>query len=60
MANLKKNKYNRVLFGVCSGLADWLGMDVALVRIIFVIGTFFTGTLLLWIYLLMALILPSE
>ncbi len=25
----------RVLAGVCAGLADWIGLDVTLVRIIF-------------------------
>ena len=60
MSKLKKNKYNRVLFGVCAGLADWLNMDVSLVRIIFIIGTFLSGSLLLWAYLLLALILPTE
>jgi phage shock protein PspC (stress-responsive transcriptional regulator) len=60
MSTLKKNKDSRVLFGVCSGIADWVEMDVSLIRIIFIIGTFFTGSLLLWVYLLLALILPSE
>jgi phage shock protein PspC (stress-responsive transcriptional regulator) len=60
MVKLKKNKYNRVLFGVCSGIADYLNTDTALIRIIFVIGTFLTGSLLLWLYLLLAIILPSE
>jgi phage shock protein PspC (stress-responsive transcriptional regulator) len=60
MVKLKKNKHNRVLFGVCSGIADYLNIDTALIRIIFVIGTFLTGSLLLWLYLLLAIILPSE
>lgn len=60
MKILTKNKYNRVLFGVCSGLADYLNTDPTLVRIGFVIGAFLTGSILFWIYLLLALILPSE
>jgi phage shock protein PspC (stress-responsive transcriptional regulator) len=60
MAKLTKNRYNKVFFGVCSGLADWLSIDTALVRLAFVIGAFLTGSLLLWIYLLLAIILPSE
>jgi len=60
MAKLKKNKDNRILFGVCSGLADYLNMNVFLVRIIFVIGILFSGSLLFWLYLLLAIILPSE
>lgn len=60
MAKLTKNRHNKVLFGVCSGLADWLNVDTALVRLAFVVGAFLTGSLLLWIYLLLAIILPSE
>lgn len=60
MSKLIKNKYNKMLFGVCSGLADWLNIDATLVRLAFVIGAFLTGSLLFWIYLLLAIILPTE
>ena len=60
MSKLVKNKYNKMLFGVCSGLADWLNIDATLVRLAFVIGAFLTGSLLFWIYLLLAIILPTE
>lgn len=60
MKSLKKNKYNAKIFGVCSGLADYLNTDATLVRIAFVAGAFLTGSLLVWIYLLLAVILPSE
>ena len=60
MARLTKNKYNKILFGVCSGLADWLNTDPTLVRRVFVAGTFLTGSLLLWVYLILALVLPPE
>jgi len=59
MNKLQKSK-NRMLFGVCGGLAEYLGIDTSFVRIGFVIGTFATGTLLLWLYLLMAIILPKQ
>jgi phage shock protein PspC (stress-responsive transcriptional regulator) len=60
MTKLRKNRHNKVLFGVCSGLADWLNVDTALVRLAFVVGAFLTGSLLLWVYLLLAIILPPE
>lgn len=60
MKTLKRNKYNAKLFGVCSGLADYLNIDATLVRIAFVAGAFLTGSLLVWIYLLLAIILPSD
>jgi len=60
MSKLTKNKYNKMLFGVCSGLADWLNTDATFLRLIFVAGAFLTGSLLLWVYLLLAIVLPPE
>jgi len=60
MKNLYKDQYNRVLFGVCSGLSDYTSIDVSLLRILFIIGTLFSGTLLFWIYLLLAIVLPNK
>jgi len=59
MSNLTKSK-NKSLFGVCGGIAKWLNLDVSVVRILFVIGAIFTGSIVFWLYLLLALILPNE
>lgn len=59
MARLAKSK-NRSLFGVCGGLANYTGLDVSLVRILFVIGAICTGSIVFWLYLLLALVLPNE
>ncbi len=49
----------RMLAGVCAGLAQYLGMDVTLVRLIFVLLAFFaSGGLLL--YIILWLIMPME
>ena len=34
---------NRMIAGVCSGIADYFGWDVTLVRILYVLATFFTA-----------------
>jgi phage shock protein PspC (stress-responsive transcriptional regulator) len=60
MKKLTKNRFKRKLFGVCSGLADWLGLDTTIVRLLFVVGTIMTGSLLLWIYLILAMVLSDE
>jgi phage shock protein PspC (stress-responsive transcriptional regulator) len=60
MNQLHKNSKNKVLFGVCSGLSDSLGIDVSLVRIGFILGAIFSGSILFWVYLLFALVLPTE
>jgi phage shock protein C len=49
----------RVLAGVCAGLANWIGLDVTLVRIIFLILGFITGSGLL-IYLVLWVVMPSS
>ncbi|NDC71988.1 MAG: PspC domain-containing protein [Sphingobacteriia bacterium] len=60
MSQLHKSNKNRVFLGVCGGLAESLGMDISLVRIGFVLGSIFTGSGLLWVYLLLALVLPTQ
>lgn len=59
MNKLTKSK-DRSLFGVCGGIAKWLNLDVSLVRILFVLGAIFSGSLVFWAYILLALILPNE
>jgi phage shock protein C len=59
MNKLLKSK-NRKLFGVCGGLATYLSVDPSIIRIIFVLGTIFTGSALFWIYILLAMVLSNE
>jgi phage shock protein C len=59
MTQLVKSK-NKSLFGVCGGIAKWLNLDVSLVRIGFILGAIFTGSIVFWLYLLLAFILPNE
>ena len=47
-----------MLVGVCNGLAAYFNMDVTIVRILFVILSFFWGMGVL-VYLVMALIIPT-
>lgn len=51
---LRRNALNKVIAGVCSGLADYFDVDVVLVRAIFVASFLFAGVglglyLVLWI-----------
>ena len=51
---LRRNVFNKVIGGVCSGLADYFGIDVVLVRAIFVASFLFAGVggglyLILWL-----------
>lgn len=58
MARLYRSSSDRMLAGVCGGLADYLGMDSTMVRLGFVLLSLFAGTGLL-VYLIAALILPK-
>jgi phage shock protein C len=40
------------VMGVCSGLADWLGVDVLIVRLAVVAATLMTGPLAILLYIL--------
>lgn len=60
MKKLTKDKKNGMVFGVCAGLANSTGIDASILRILAIIGTFATGSILLWIYLLLAIILPVK
>jgi phage shock protein C len=60
MSQLHKSNKNRVFLGVCGGLSESLGLDASAIRLGFVAGAIFTGSILFWMYLLMALVLPTE
>lgn len=60
MKKLTKSIKDRMIFGVCGGLGDYLSIDSSIIRIGFVIGTILTGSILFWIYLLLAIVLPTE
>ena len=50
---------NKVIGGVCSGLAEFFGLDVALVRIAFVIAFLF-ASFGFWLYIILWIVLPVE
>ena len=51
---------NRMIAGVCGGLAEWLGWDPTLVRILYSILTVFTAFSGLIVYLLLWIIMPRK
>ena len=56
---LTKSATNKSIFGVCGGLAEYLDVDVTMVRLAFVLGTLAGGPGLL-IYIALAIVMPSE
>lgn len=60
MTKLYRSRKDKKLFGLCGGLAEVMNVDVTLLRLIAVVTTFFTGGLLIPIYLLAVLVVPNE
>ena len=50
---------DKMLFGVASGLADYLNVDPVIVRLAFLLLTLFGNGIGLVIYIVMALIMPE-
>ncbi len=57
---MKKDKENAMISGVCAGLAKEFNVDATIVRAIFVVLTLMGFGLPIIIYIVMALVMPSE
>jgi phage shock protein C len=56
---LTRSRDDRMLAGVCGGIADYLGVDATIVRLVAVLlGIFSAGTALIG-YLIAAIIIPD-
>jgi phage shock protein C len=52
---------DRVMLGVCSGIAYSMGLDPTVIRIVYALTTFFTAIVPgIFLYFILALIIPSE
>jgi phage shock protein PspC (stress-responsive transcriptional regulator) len=60
MNNLTRSYSDRMFFGVCGGLGEYLGIDSRIIRILAVFGTLASFSVIFWIYLLLAIALPNE
>lgn len=57
-AKLRKSRSDKMLAGVCSGLAEYLGWDPTIVRILFVILAFSYG-FAIFAYFILAIVMPD-
>ena len=60
MKKLYKNKQEGKILGVCAGLAEYLDCDPTIVRLITVGLAIFTCSIVFWIYIIAALIMPDK
>lgn len=55
----ERSNTNRVIGGVCAGLADYLNLDIALMRVLFVVAAF-CGSFGFWLYIILWIVIPSQ
>ena len=51
---------NKMIAGVCAGIAEYFGWDTSLVRIVYVLVTFFTAFCGIPVYLILWIIMPQR
>lgn len=57
---LTRSRSDKMLAGICGGLAEYFGLDPALVRIGYALLTLFTAFAGIPVYLIMWLIVPEK
>lgn len=57
---LVRRRDNRIIAGVCAGVADYIGMDVNLLRVIVAVVTVFTVGTGVLAYIIAWLVIPEE
>lgn len=57
---LKRSTTDKKIAGVCAGIADSLGMDPTIIRVLFVLAAVFGFGSPVIIYLILAVIMPER
>lgn len=57
---LYRSRNNRMIAGVCSGLAEFFGIDPTVVRLIFVAGTLLGFGSFVLIYIVLFIVVPEQ
>jgi len=57
---LRRSRTDKMLAGVCGGFARYLGIDPVVARVLYVLGTFFTGGALILAYAILWIVMPEE
>lgn len=60
MTRIYRSRTDRKVTGLCGGLSDTLRIDSNLLRLILVVTAFFSGGVVIPLYFLAALVIPSE
>lgn len=58
---LLRSRDDRMIAGVCGGIARWLGWDPTAVRALYVLVSFFSAAFPgILVYLILAIVIPTE
>ena len=57
---MERPRSGRMLAGVCAAIANYLNLDVTVVRIVYVLLTIFTAFCGAIVYFIMMLLIPEE
>ena len=56
---LYRSVEDRMVGGVCAGIADFFDIDPTIVRLVFVLGFFASISGLFWAYIIMMIVVPE-
>ena len=57
---LFKSKKDKIIFGICGGIAEYLGVDSTIVRLIAVVLMIFGHIPVILLYLVLAFLIPES
>ncbi|WP_223068021.1 PspC domain-containing protein [Paenibacillus caui] len=60
MNKLFRSRRDKKISGLCGGLAQWLGFDATILRLIAVIAAFCSFGMIVALYLIASLVVPEE
>ncbi|GFN33346.1 PspC domain-containing protein [Paenibacillus xylaniclasticus] len=60
MSKMYRSSRDKKLFGLCGGLAEWMGVDATLIRILMIVLAVFSGGTIIPIYILAAFVVPKD
>ncbi|OBZ11675.1 hypothetical protein A8L34_15115 [Bacillus sp. FJAT-27264] len=60
MTKLYRSRNDKKLSGLCGGIAQWLGIDATILRVITVVAAFFSFGTVALLYIILSILVPQE
>ena len=57
---LYRSRYQKMIAGICGGLAEYFDLDVSIIRILWVIGTLLSAGVGILVYIVMLIVFPEQ